>query len=346
MIEPGAVAYSRRGPALTSWGKAAVVGAGLLLTAVERTGPDGGVVLGVAAAIVVACLVDACFAFAGFRARVLDVVTPPRVHVGDAAVSRIRFDGNQDLLATIPGFVAVRPSAVDQDGVATITAPMSRRSVQDEFLLQVLRAGPLGLAAVTQRAVVALSEPLVVLPPPAAAVLPPPPSGELDPTAAAWSARGHGSGPVQQLREHQHGDGLRSVNWLATARRGDLVVVERDPPERGRTHVVVDLGEGCPCGEAAVARALTVVGGLLARGDDVVITARTTPGARARAPRLPYGLHRLALIPPEVETVELRSLRDAEVVLGRAVGGPVPDLAGPAYVLSPTGDRWDDGSDT
>jgi hypothetical protein len=72
----------------------------------------------------------------------------------------------------------------------------------------------------------------------------------------------------------------------------------------------------------------------------VVLTGRTSVGALTRAPRSPYFSSKLDLVPAEVETIVTRSLRDAEVLLAGVVGGPVPDQGGPAYVLSPSGDRW------
>ncbi|MEO1617951.1 MAG: DUF58 domain-containing protein [Planctomycetota bacterium] len=45
------------------------------------------------------------------------------------------------------------------------------------------------------------------------------------------------------LREYRRGDLLRSVNWVATAKAGDLVVTERSGPDSVTLQVMVDVGD-------------------------------------------------------------------------------------------------------
>ena len=44
------------------------------------------------------------------------------------------------------------------------------------------------------------------------------------------------------IRDYRNGDSLREVNWIATARYGDLVVTERSAPQSCNVEVIVDVG--------------------------------------------------------------------------------------------------------
>ncbi len=52
------------------------------------------------------------------------------------------------------------------------------------------------------------------------------------------------TGDFLGVREYRHGDCLRQVNWVATARTGDLVVTERSGPQCPSVEVIVDAGRG------------------------------------------------------------------------------------------------------
>jgi uncharacterized protein (DUF58 family) len=60
-------------------------------------------------------------------------------------------------------------------------------------------------------------------------------------TGAGEGERGGRTGDFLGLREYRHGDCLRQVNWVATARSGDLVVTERCGPQCPRLDVHVDV---------------------------------------------------------------------------------------------------------
>jgi uncharacterized protein (DUF58 family) len=49
------------------------------------------------------------------------------------------------------------------------------------------------------------------------------------------------TGDFLGVREYRHGDCLRQVNWVATARSGDLVVTERSGPQCPSVEVIVDV---------------------------------------------------------------------------------------------------------
>ena len=50
------------------------------------------------------------------------------------------------------------------------------------------------------------------------------------------------SGNFIGIRDYRNGDGLRDVNWVATARYGELVVTERSAPQSCSVEVIVDVG--------------------------------------------------------------------------------------------------------
>jgi uncharacterized protein (DUF58 family) len=50
------------------------------------------------------------------------------------------------------------------------------------------------------------------------------------------------SGNFIGIREYRNGDNLREVNWIATARYGELVVTERSAPQSCNVEVIVDIG--------------------------------------------------------------------------------------------------------
>jgi uncharacterized protein (DUF58 family) len=133
------------------------------------------------------------------------------------------------------------------------------------------------------------------------------------------------------LRPYVVGDDLRRVHWASSARAGDLVVRQDDPPWQGHVTVLVD-GRidriGPEAFERAVSAAASVVHAVARKGDRVrlVMTDGTDTGlVDARAARATL-LEHLALVErhqaadlPEIP-VDGRSRTGALVV----VSGPVP----------------------
>jgi uncharacterized protein (DUF58 family) len=61
---------------------------------------------------------------------------------------------------------------------------------------------------------------------------------------ATETGNGHRSGRAGDflgVRNYRHGDCLRQVNWVATARSGDLIVTERSGPQCSDVEVIIDL---------------------------------------------------------------------------------------------------------
>jgi len=167
-------------------------------------------------------------------------------------------------------------------GSATVTAAPERRGVYRELHVVLGVHGPLGMVHVLRRRVVPLGAVLHVGPAPVA-------PGE---RFAAGEGEGRddrmslavGVGDqVRSVRPYRSGDPAHLVHWPSTARVGDLVVRELEPPARPDVVVVVDLGpvapasglpqeaEPDPAVEAAVARAAGVAVAALRSGSSVVL---------------------------------------------------------------------------
>ncbi|MDG2221400.1 MAG: DUF58 domain-containing protein [Rubripirellula sp.] len=74
-----------------------------------------------------------------------------------------------------------------------------------------------------------------------------PMAGETAMTGRRASESGEGNrsgraGDFRGIREYRHGDSMRQVNWIATARSGELVVTDRCGPQRPIVQVIVDVG--------------------------------------------------------------------------------------------------------
>jgi uncharacterized protein (DUF58 family) len=72
-------------------------------------------------------------------------------------------------------------------------------------------------------------------------------SGQTAMTGRRTAETGEGNrngrtGDFLGVREYRHGDCARQVNWVATARSGDLVVTERSGPQCPSVEVIVDVG--------------------------------------------------------------------------------------------------------
>lgn len=93
--------------------------------------------------------------------------------------------------------------------------------------------------------------------------------------AARGSRKGEGLG-LHELREHRPGDPYKGIAWKASARRGKLLVIEREQDERDTVWVLLDASTESasgPIGHTALDRgidqALMQIEGHLAHGDRV-----------------------------------------------------------------------------
>jgi uncharacterized protein (DUF58 family) len=140
--------------------------------------------------------------------------------------------------------------------------------------------------------------------------------------------RGHGS-EFDSLREYVVGDDVRSIDWRATARRGDVVVRTWRPERDRRILVVLDTGRtsagrvgGVPRLDASMDAAL-LLAALAARAGDRVDLIAFDRRVRARvmgAPRptvLSAFAHAMAAIEPELVETDAAALASAALSAAR-----------------------------
>lgn len=147
--------------------------------------------------------------------------------------------------------------------------------------------------------------------------------------ASAATRRGEDEG-FHGTREYRVGDDMRRIHWPSSARRGDLVVVEREQGARGSVWIALDTRAGSergtarkPSFERAVKWAVTLMDAALDRGDAVGLLA---PGPSGVTIRPGSGedqrwliLDALARVKPEAE----ESIEDAVVTGVIAPGSTV-----------------------
>lgn len=87
------------------------------------------------------------------------------------------------------------------------------------------------------------------------------------------------SGDFLGVREYRHGDCMRQVNWVATARSGDLVVTERSGPQCPSVEVIVDVGR--TTGREQLADRIRVAASVLANLHQSAVPLRVHVGKRS-----------------------------------------------------------------
>lgn len=194
----------------------------------------------------------------------VSVVAPTDAIVGEAVDLRITVTGRAariDVRALDPSGDWWR-TAAPAEGRLPHTA--SRRGVFRTARVQVRTSAPLGVFVRTRTLRVKLAAPIVVAPRPAiaAAMLRPIPDERLSSGSALVV---HGSGDtVRAVRPYAPGDPARLVHWPTSARRGEIVVREHEPPPALGIAIIVDLHGPAP--EAAASLAAGIGAATLASG--------------------------------------------------------------------------------
>lgn len=196
----------------------------------------------------------------------LGAVAPPDATVGDEVPVRVTVAGRAarvELRLLDPPGAWWRTAAP-----ATVTVPhaATRRGVWTHVRVQVRTSAPLGVFVRTRQARVRLPVPCAVGPLPARAgapARPVPPTAEVPAGGAPGPA---GADAVRAVRPYVPGDPARLVHWPTSARRGELVVREHEPPAGEGLALVVDLTGPEPAAEAAASVAAGIGRALLGRG--------------------------------------------------------------------------------
>ncbi|MGB3409587.1 MAG: DUF58 domain-containing protein [Microthrixaceae bacterium] len=166
---------------------------------------------------------------------------------------------------------------------------MAHRGVYDELEFEVGSDAPFGVMWAMRRFAVKLPKPLYVGP--VSDLSDVDSARVLDNTSPVESIRGEVLGEtVRSVRHYVTGDPAHLVHWPTTARTGQLVVREFEPPSDDAVAIVVHLGSvstdgsgmGFEAREIAARRASGMVENALARGVRVVLCTAQMSGQVSR----------------------------------------------------------------
>jgi uncharacterized protein (DUF58 family) len=310
----------RGGPGeLTIVAVAALVTAGYALARAGQTGIRGAAVVGVfALAVFVLGLV---WPIVALRDLGLRVESPRDAVVGDEIELTVHVTGRVRRVALRTLDPPGQWYRADVPGTGTVLHVASRRGVFRYLRIEVRSGGPLGVMSRRKVLAVELPAPVVVGPKPIPVRwVPTLATGARELVAA--SARVGIPDVVRSVRPYEPGDPARLVHWPSSARAGDLVVRELEPPAAAGLAIVVDLRtEPDPAAHAGMPRALGTRGG----GDDAVEIAASRAAGLGRAV-LAAGA-RLLLATSErggPVLAEVEGTLDLSRRLARAVPGPPP----------------------
>jgi uncharacterized protein (DUF58 family) len=232
----------------------------------------------------------------------VDVVAPADATVGDTIDLRVSVRGRSsrfELRVLDPAGPWLRTSS-PTEGVVPHTA--SRRGMFSVVRVQLRTSAPVGVFVRTRTLRVDLPAPITVAP--RAHAAPPMLQGvpeELFASSSPTLTRGSGD-TFRSVRPYVPGDPARLVHWPTSARRGELVVREYEPPPALGVALLVDLNG--IAAEAAATRAMSIGTATLAAGGVVWLCTSEADGPVSDAV-------------PDVRTLGRR--------LARATEGPLPE---------------------
>jgi uncharacterized protein (DUF58 family) len=243
----------------------------------------------------------------------VEVVAPPDATVGDTVQLRVEVHGRAprlDIRILDPSGSWWRTAAPAH---GTMPHVASRRGVFGLIRVQLRTSAPLGVFVRTRTLRVQLPSPTTVAPRATAAgpALQSVPE-ELATTAATVLTR-IGGDTVRSVRPYVPGDPARLVHWPTSARRGELVVREHEPPPALGVALVVDLRGAAP--ETAASLAMGIGTATLSAGGMLWCCTHETdgpvsepvPDVRALGRRLAHAVEGPPATPPDgwpVEVVE------------------------------------------
>lgn len=214
---------------------------------------------------------------------------PRDATVGDVVSLRLRFEGRiarVEVRALDPAGEWHRASA---PGAGALTHVATRRGVFSHVRVELRTSVPLGVFVRRRVLTVALPTPVAVWPRPLAgtAVLEAVPGHSHVAALASSSAAGDA---VRSVREYVAGDAARLVHWPTSARLGELVVREHEPPAVLGVALVVDLRGDRASVERAASRAAGIGLATLRAGGRVLLAT-----CEANGPVLEAATSRTAL---------------------------------------------------
>jgi uncharacterized protein (DUF58 family) len=243
----------------------------------------------------------------------VSVVAPTDATVGDRVVLHVAVAGRAprlDIRALDPPGTWWRTSA---PGSGTLPHAAVRRGVFGSVRVQLRTSAPLGVFVRTRTLRVDLGAPISVAPRPtaASAVLHPVPDERVAGGTAQFM-RGGGD-TVRAVRPYAPGDPARLVHWPTSARRGEIVVREHEPPPAHGVALVVDLRGTRPEAAASLAAGIGVAtlaaGGVVWCGtsEGGLPVGETVANARELGRRLARSGPGAPALPPDGWPVEVVS---------------------------------------
>jgi uncharacterized protein (DUF58 family) len=197
----------------------------------------------------------------------VEVAAPPEATVGDPVALHLSIRGRAarlEVRALDPAGSWFSTAAPTEGTCPHIAA---RRGVFRFVRIQVRTSWPLGVFVRTRTLRVALPSEILIAPRPTPAppVLLPVPEETIVTSGAALHRAGGDT--VRSVRPYVSGDPARLVHWPTSARRGELVVREYEPPPALGVALIVDLRgadpEGAASRAAGIGNATLALGGLV-----------------------------------------------------------------------------------
>lgn len=208
------------------------------------------------------------------------VVSPTDATVGDDLMVAITLQARAGEVV-IRVLTPVSPTfRVQANETVNIKHKAIARGIFPAIEIEVISSAPLGLFEARHVMLVRMRQPVAVGPRPIK-VNWKPAASPLD-AAAELSRNGLQQGEqVRLTRPYVDGDPARLVHWPSTARSGDLVVKELEPPNPRGQAIVVDLTDLGEDTEAAASYAMGAVIAVLSEGGQVMLCTRDLSGPRS-----------------------------------------------------------------
>mgnify|MGYP001429964448 CR=1 FL=1 len=259
----------------------AVLLAGTLAVADSAADPRiAGMAWAALAATLLLGVVWPLWATLGAGVRVLRA--PTDAYVGDVVASNVQvraWPGPLELRIRVPGDPDDGPwQGIEVPEPVTIAIGCTTRRVVDVLQAEVRCSSPLGALKVVRRWQVALPAPLHVAPRPTPVSWRPDAEDlrAVDRTASRATSAGD---VVRSVRPYVPGDAAHLVHWPTSARAGELLVRELEPPSDLLVAVVLELSGGARDEELA-SWASGVVRSVLRLGGTAVLCSHDIDGPR------------------------------------------------------------------
>lgn len=201
----------------------------------------------------------------------VDAVAGDPVEIQVIASSRVR------IRPVFPGGASSFAGPADA-GATSLEIVPQRRGVLVAITVDVASAAPFGILWWSRRATLVLPAEINVAPKPTSAIRIPPEDDE-------WSGESPGRrtsmvGETRGIRNYEHGDPKRLVNWRASAHTGHLMVRELEAPTSDPVTVRLELPADPQAADELAGRALATILKIIDHSRQVMLATREVSGER------------------------------------------------------------------